>query len=344
MNAADFLRTLWGDRPPGLIELWTKDGKKSQYLRSPTGAGVVATPGRSDVYTGVALAHQDPGRSKRAKATERIALAGLWLDIDVCGGPDRKTGVAPNRNAALAIAHTITAPTLVVDSGYGLHAWWLFDTPWAFRTIAEQQQAQLAAAQWYHLHRQAAQAKGWTIDHTHDLARLLRIPGTMNGKDPARPREVTLQIESPRRHPLERLLEHAAHAGTVDLTAATRAQVSFTLRSNAELEAEVLDALELNAPDFYETLMHGDTVDTTGWKDTSASAWDLSIATQAAQAGWEDQRIADMLVWHRRTHYPDSPKIGRVDYLRRTIGLARGRAKRGAAADTLRELAGRAAA
>jgi hypothetical protein len=74
------------------------------------------------------------------------------------------------------------------------------------------------------------------------------------------------------------------------------------------------------------------------------SEWDLSIATQAAQAGWSDQRIADLLVWHRRTHDPTDAKAGRTDYLRRTIGKAKARARREDAAETMRRLAGRAAA
>jgi hypothetical protein len=340
MNAETFLRTLWGDVPPGLIQIWIRNGKRSQYARSPLGAAAHASAGRPDVYTGVALAHKDHGHSRRARSEQAIALAGLWLDIDVNGGPDRKTGAAPSKLEARKLAGALLEPTLVVDSGYGVHAWWLFDTPWRFVTLAEQQAGGLASAQWYALHRTQANKHGWTLDHTHDLARLLRIPGTTNAKDPGRPRTVTVLAHGGRRYSREELLARAGEAGAVALTAAARTgPVQFILRTNAELEQQVLDALELNAPDFYETLTH----QRPGTEAWSMSEWDLSIATQAAQAGWTDQRIADVLVWHRLQHDPTDPKAERIDYLRRTIGTARARSRRDAAKDTLHQLAGRAA-
>jgi hypothetical protein len=341
LGVAEFLERLWGPEPPGLIELWTLAGRKSHYLRSPLGAGVVAAPGRPDVYTGVALAFKALGAGRRARAIQRIALAGLWLDLDVCGGPDGKTGAAPSKDAAAELAGAIVEPTLVVDSGYGVHAWYLFEEPWRFENRDEQHGGALAAAQWYALHRARANARGWTIDHTHDLARLLRIPGTVNAKDPEHPRPVRLLHDSGTRYPRELLLEHAAAAGDV-LSAATArgGPVSFVLHSNAQLEEAVLDALEANAPEFHDTLTHR-RAGTEGW---SMSEWDLSIATQAAAAGWTDQRIADLLVWHRRSHDPEDTKAGRADYLRRTIAVARSHARREQAADTLRELAGRRAA
>jgi hypothetical protein len=238
VDASEFLRTLWGDQPAGLIELWTKADKKSHYLRSPLGAGVVAAPGRPDVYTGVTLAYKDPGRSRRARNEQRVALAGLWLDLDVCGGPDRKTGAAPDKarrdRAGRAAARA--------DAGHRLRLRHprlvAVRAPWTFTSRADQEAAALAAAQWYALHRAAAQAHGWTIDHTHDLARLLRIPGTVNAKDPERPRVVEMIRDHGPRYPREELLDHAAQAGDVTTAvAASSGPVAFVLRSNAAARA-----------------------------------------------------------------------------------------------------------
>ena len=55
--------------------------------------------------------------------------------------------------------------------------------------------------------------------------------------------------------------------------------------------------------------------------DQSASTYDLSLATRAAQANWTDQQIADLVIASRRKH-GDDLKL-RLDYYQRTIRTAR---------------------
>ncbi|MHC4834260.1 MAG: AAA family ATPase, partial [Planctomycetota bacterium] len=58
-------------------------------------------------------------------------------------------------------------------------------------------------------------------------------------------------------------------------------------------------------------------------RDTSASAYDLSLATIACLAGWRDQQVADLLVASRRTHDGHAGKALRRDYVVRTLAKAR---------------------
>jgi len=62
----------------------------------------------------------------------------------------------------------------------------------------------------------------------------------------------------------------------------------------------------------------------TDLKDSSASGYDLSLATIAAQAGWNPQEIADLLVSCRLKH---GDEIKRLEYFQRTIGKALADAK-----------------
>lgn len=176
-DAQRFLETLWGQRPPGYVQIWRLADRRSWYFRNCAAAAAYCE-GEVDVYTCVALAGRAYGPYKRAKANQTVALAGLWLDIDVNGGPDDKQGAAPDIDAAMELAHRHRDPTMIVNSGHGLHAWWLFDEPWHFQNMDDQAAAATASAQWYHLH----QPDGWKVDPAHDLARLLRVPGTYNGK------------------------------------------------------------------------------------------------------------------------------------------------------------------
>lgn len=106
------------------------------------------------------------------------AKRSLFVDLDPKGYPTK-----PEQLKALAAfcrATAFPAPSLYVDSGHGIHAYWCFDRD-------------LPVAEWRPL-AEALKAKclssGLAIDPTvtADAARILRMPGTMNVKaDPALP-------------------------------------------------------------------------------------------------------------------------------------------------------------
>jgi len=94
----------------------------------------------------------------------------------------------------------VPAPSVLIGSGGGIHAYWLLDAPWLMDG-----EARLGAAK-------AVQA-GWVgvVDGdaaAHDLCRILRVPGSHNFKyDP--PRVVTwLRSELGRTYPLPALTAH----------------------------------------------------------------------------------------------------------------------------------------
>lgn len=342
MKPSEFLTLLWGARPPGFMQLWHLTGKRSYYLRNPDQADYYADA-QVDVYTAIGLAHQDHGRGARAKADQIIAIAGLWLDIDVNGGPNDKTGAAPSTAAALELAHAIATPTIVVHSGYGLHAWFLFEQPWRLASYDEQDRAALASAQWYALHRAVATKAGYGLDGTHDLARLLRLPGTLNGKGGANV-PVDVAEQNGARYPREQLLELAARAGDVQVVA--RPQLSFDATATGDealagvAVGDRIAALIANDETFRDT-WRCQRLDAAGW---SMSEYNLSLATQLVAGGWSDPDIAEAIRLHRLRHDAGDTKGRRADYLARTITRARTETQRPAtgstAAEQLRALAG----
>jgi hypothetical protein len=140
----------------------------------------------ADVY--VAKAFWPQAHRRRTKNTPAGLLA-LSLDLDVNGSPERdgttKQGAAPSVREAVALAQSIATPTFVVLSGGGVQPWWVFDHPWTFGTDDEREEAAAFAQAWEQAHRDRV---AWRIDHTADLSRVRRIPGTRNFKaDPPRP-------------------------------------------------------------------------------------------------------------------------------------------------------------
>ena len=122
----------------------------------------------------------------RGEAATALAMAGLVVDLDYGTQGHAAAGNPPDEAAVLAeLPRAVPLrPTLLVRSGHGLYAWWLFkellllDTPEARRAAAT---LALRLQHTVRAHWQAG-GRGWHLDSTADLARCLRFPGAVNRK------------------------------------------------------------------------------------------------------------------------------------------------------------------
>lgn len=339
MKPSTFLQGLWGHEvdPRLRIQIFRLGDKRTWLIQAADAADYYAD-GKTDIYTSVALTHPD-ARGGRPLASESRAIAGLWLDIDVDGGPKNRKGGVPDLAAAWTLANAVIEPTITVHSGYGLHAWYLFDEPWLFYSVEDQAAAALASAQWYALHRARVAARGWGLDGTHDLARLLRLPGTLNGKGSRAEPVVIGDTRGPRRERVA-LLDLAAEAGP-DLSSPAEngpGVGDITVTAGGRVEQAQLDAL-LDDPELAAIFHHTDGND----ERWSLSEYDMSLATRLARlGGWTNDQIAGVLAAHRARH-GETKKAHRVKYLEKTIGNARANAQRTDAAAQLSTLAREAA-
>lgn len=321
-EAARFLGDLFGDAPSSdaHIALWTKATKRTDFL----GAAAEAErfEGKPDVYVQATLVGKS--RGKRPAAKDAVATPGVWADIDVAGGPDDPPGklLAPSVDAALEIANGILTPTIVVHSGYGVQAWWLLEEPWSFRGDEERSQAGRMVQGWQRLLRNAALDKGFAIDHTHDLARLMRLPGTINDKGPEGVQAPTkvLEDDGPR-YTMEEIAGLAMAAAPLP-----QSSDRIAISPERRLPVTKLEALKDNNETFRATWEHTRRErETRGW---SMSEYDLALASMAVNAGWSDDEVAELIAEHRRKYNgADDQKASRVDYLSRTIARARQNAR-----------------
>ena len=94
-------------------------------------------------------------------------------------------------------------------------------------------------------------------------------------------------------------------------------RVKVTLHADATPNTDRLDALCDVFPDVRKSLD-----DKKPLTDESASGFDMSLASYAAQGGWGNQEICDLLLYHRRRRGHDM-QLTRLDYYQRTINTAR---------------------
>jgi hypothetical protein len=139
-----------------------------------------------------------------------------------------------------------------------------------------------------------------------DISRVLRVPGTVNAKDPGDVVPVVVLSESNgddlrRRRPgvlLDGTYEQAERE--IDGKRASGDQIVYgdlTLDPRPSRRGTKLDLLRDLEPRFDQSWRRVRTKRTETW---SASEWDQSLATYAAQAGWSRQEIANLLIYSRR--------------------------------------------
>lgn len=197
-DAKRFLAALW---PSGIPEgrrllTWRLAGEWSDWWLDADKAAEAAA-GKADLYVGCSLGPSGLTNKQRGKAKDAQGIPGVWMDVDLRDEKAHKSDALPG-----AVEQAETAfpcpPTLLVHSGHGLQAWWLFDAPWLFANDADRALAADVVVRFQRTVQVQAAARGWKLDSTADLSRVLRLPGTLNAKYPPAVPVRVLEWEGPR--------------------------------------------------------------------------------------------------------------------------------------------------
>lgn len=190
MTPQEFLAVMFGHESlAGLyLTIWDRQTKKTASFQLPDVHGAAinaeARGDHQDVYVCTCPFVSAPENTSRGAEADAGALVATWLDIDIVG-PAHKGNKrpAPALEAALdLLKRGPTPPTVVVNSGYGLHVWWALETPWLLKTPADRVEAKKVSEAWVSIYNRLANERGFDCDSVGDLARVLRIPGTQNHK------------------------------------------------------------------------------------------------------------------------------------------------------------------
>jgi len=187
-----FLKVIWGgELPDGWVTVLAKAAQgppRTHASHSATVANAVrwaiAQNHSADVWFGIGLREQDPGPGKRGSTDDVSAIPGFWFDLDVLGPGHTETKLPETLEAAEQFLEALPLkPTIVVHSGGGFQAYWLFRNSLIFRSDnATRERVKGLSARWNRFLIAEGRQRGWRFDNTNDLARVLRVPGTWNRK------------------------------------------------------------------------------------------------------------------------------------------------------------------
>lgn len=182
----DFFRTLYDTFEDGWLTLFAIDanGERRTHWHQVGDyeqAAAEALSLNANVWFGVATRREQLPNGARGGAADCAHLPAMFADIDIAG-PNHKdsSGLPRNVGEALDLIDRFPLrPSIIVNSGGGLHPYWLFDEP------CEADDARELLERWAETWSQIAAKIDMRVDNVFDLARVLRVPGTTNHKNGA---------------------------------------------------------------------------------------------------------------------------------------------------------------
>jgi hypothetical protein len=311
-----FFSALWPELPAGLhLPIFTVPGERTRWCASADEAVTACQVDELNVYCGVAMqdrvaAISSNGERTRGTSATARAIAGLWVDVDFKGPSHAAENLAPTLGDALSVVGAMGLPaSIITRTGGGVQAWWLFREPWELHEPVEWQRAAALAAGWVVTAQAHGGAKGWKVDSTKDLARVLRVPGTFNVK--AEPVLVTADYFDHRYNPSdfdEHLYLHVP---------AERFSQSPELSDADEADLYVascaVKCLNAERSDEYESWINvGMVLKSLGHEDATFELWDKFSArsdkydAQAIRKKWDQLKptgaigLGSLLYWARQ--------------------------------------------
>jgi uncharacterized protein (DUF927 family) len=182
------LSDLYGACDSGFVTIWTLPDKVTKFFPvtqiNEAEEYALRRASDSDVYFGVGLRKAVLPKG-RGGIEEVGVLTALFADIDIADAAAHKSTELP-KTAEEALdflkVDLPIAPSVVINSGNGLHVYWLLDEPLYITNDEEKDSAQALLAGWNRYVNVRAKGRGWKFDSVGELSRVLRVPQTYNRK------------------------------------------------------------------------------------------------------------------------------------------------------------------
>ena len=315
-----------------LMYVWIPNNGSVYFDDTKRAAEYAASKHTENVYFGLGTTSKNLGINKRPTALQVSSIPGLWLDIDIAGPAHKKTNLPASQEDAIDLLKSSLPlpPTILVDSGHGLHAYWLFKEPWLFETEDERQQAASLMRRFVLSLKYHAAMRGWAMDSVFDLARVLRVPGTLNTKPGAEQMLCSVrEADYEKRYNPDEFYQFLVDTDEVrndddiaEMLSADKNPYNLFLRPEAAPPHGKFEAMKEIESRFVLTWERR----RRDLQDQSPSSYDMALVNLLVSYKWAEQEIADTIIAFRRKHAKndrEAKKALRVDYITRTIMKAK---------------------
>lgn len=213
LSPEEWCRLLFEDAN-GWINIFAANASEKlvRWARSPEefGRKIETELAGCDVWAGCATRRENMG-ARRGGDADCYEVPAAWVDIDVKGPNHKADNLPPTLAAAAELVRDFPlGPSVVVNSGGGLQAWWLFPE------LIDTHDLDGFFGRWAATWKELGRRHEWHVDNVFDLARVMRVPGTYNHKtNPPNPVEIRF-LDARRRYSLDQLDEWTTEAPVVE--------------------------------------------------------------------------------------------------------------------------------
>ncbi|MGW3486523.1 hypothetical protein [Streptomyces sp. NPDC001054] len=169
--------------------------------------------GAEGIYARVTTVTSRFPKGTRGSASDSRALYGMWSDIDFGNHLHKAIGLPADADEARDIPRfaQLPDPTRTENSSGGLYCWWEFEQPLVIGESISFEEATTLAGDWQNILALGAKKMGVGYGTgVRDLARVLRLPGTVNRKPGRAPTLCTIAENDGPRYTLDALRAVAA--------------------------------------------------------------------------------------------------------------------------------------
>lgn len=201
----------------------------------------------ANIYAHPGLRKPGLTSNRRGGRDSVVGVVGAWVDIDIAGPGHAEMNLPKTLEEALdlvAEAFTDLSPTIVVHSGGGIHAYWLFKEAWIFKDDKEKSECEVLLKNWQkQLLRIGKENHEWKLDNVGSIDRAMRMPGTRNYKNRDNPVSAKiLSLDDSLRYTRDDLAK--AISSDVRVTHTKSGPVTHLAKSNRDRKSKTFNYLE----------------------------------------------------------------------------------------------------
>ena len=187
LNTQRFLSEIYKGCDEGFVTLtalpsrntkWFKAGEIEKIAKTAENIGK-----KTNVFFGVGLRSKVLQNGLRGSEKDISCITTLYADVDIRGSAHAQEDLPETIDEAVSFLNDLKIkPSIIVMSGNGIHSYWLLNTPFKINN-AEDKNHIIAVFRGFGKYiNLEAKKRGWKLDNVYDLARILRVPGSINHK------------------------------------------------------------------------------------------------------------------------------------------------------------------
>lgn len=187
MDTKAFLSTIYRKCTEGYITLTFLPERKTLWFKvneiDKISEAAQKYGTKTNTFFGVGLIRKVLQNNLRGSENDILTITTLYADIDVRSNAHAETALPCSTDEAIEFLNSLPLkPSIIVNSGNGLHAYWLLDTPFKIQSAKDKDYITSIFKGWSKFVNANAKERGWKLDNVSDLARVLRVPGSINHK------------------------------------------------------------------------------------------------------------------------------------------------------------------